>query len=419
MYTLNKIFTITLLFSLNSVEAKQFQAGNEKAEEKAKIVQVDSLKTFEKPNALHSLDQKIKPIQFDPFGKNLKDTTTSSFQFSLVPFVGTNGTFSGNVVNDYSFNLLGGYSAGTHQLELGGLFNINRGDMQGVQMAGLFNQVGGKVDGVQLAGLFNSNMDSVNAVQLAGLANITTGPVDGVQIAGIANFSPKKVEGVQLAGVMNFTAEDLYGSQVAGVLNFAVNNVKGSQSGLLNYAKKVDGFQLGLINFSDSISGIPVGFLSFVKSGYHTAEISVNEVMPLNLAFRTGKREFYNIFFAGIRPAWDDQVTWSFGYGLGTSPRLGKKSSLNIEVSSEQLSRGSVEALNLINRFYIGGEFQATKGLAIFAGPTLNFRVYDTSFSSHPDLFTFTKTSIHSERYHPENLGSQLWWGFRAGFRFL
>lgn len=419
MNTLNKISIAILLFSLNSVEAKHFKAGFQKAEAEANIVQVDSLKTSEKPITSHSFDQKIKTIQFDPFGKNLEDTTTASFQFSFVPFVGTNGTNSENVFNDYSFNLLGGYSAGTNKLELGGLFNINRGDMKGVQMAGWFNQVGGKVDGVQLAGLFNSNLDSVKGVQLAGLANFTTGPVDGVQIAGVANFSPKKVEGVQLAGVMNFTAEDLDGSQIAGVLNFTAKNVKGSQAGLLNFANKVDGFQLGLINFSDSISGVPVGFLSFVRTGYHTAEISVNEIMPLNLAFRTGKREFYNIFFAGIRPEWDDQVTWSFGYGVGTSPRLGKKTYLNIEVSSEQLSKGNVEALNLINRFYVGGEFQAAKGLAIFAGPTLNFRVYETSYYAHPDLFTYTNTSVHSDRYHPEDLGSQLWWGFRAGFRFL
>ncbi|MFN3999079.1 hypothetical protein [Algoriphagus sp.] len=419
MKKITQIFAIILLSSFNPLEAMNFQTGSDKTLDEAPFSQTDSLKTSEKPNALHSLDQKIKTIQFDPFGKNLKDTTTASFQFSFVPFVGTNGTNSGNVVNDYSFNWLGGYSAGTNKLEMAGLFNINRGDMRGVQMAGWFNQIGGKVEGVQLAGLFNSNLDSVKGVQLAGLANFTTGSVDGVQMAGVANFSPKKVEGVQLAGVMNFTAEDLKGSQIAGVLNFAGKTVKGSQSGLVNYARKVNGFQLGLINFSDSISGIPVGFLSFVKSGYHTAEISVNEIMPFNLAFRTGKREFYNIVFAGIRPEWDNQVTWSFGYGVGTSPRLGKKTFLNIEVSSEQLNRGRVEALNLVNRLYVGGEFQAAKGLAIFAGPTLNFRVYDTSYSFHPDLFTYTKTSVHSDRYHPEDLGSQFWLGFRAGFRFF
>ncbi|MDI1322206.1 MAG: hypothetical protein PSV36_05620 [Algoriphagus sp.] len=387
----NRILAVILFFAFNPVEARIFQTDSEKSEN----------------------------FKFDPFGKNLSDTTSINFQFSFVPFVGTNGMNSGNVINDYSFNLLGGYSTGTRKLEMAGLFNINRSDMTGVQLAGLFNQVGGKVDGVQLAGLFNSNLDSVNGVQLAGLTNFTTGAVDGVQIAGITNFSPKSVSGVQLAGVLNFSAADLEGSQIAGVLNFTARNVKGSQVGLVNFANKVDGFQLGLINYSDSISGIPVGFLSFVRSGYHPVEISVNEVLPLNLAFRTGKREFYNIFFAGLRPEWDDQLTWSFGYGVGTSPRLGKKTYLNIEVSSEQLSKGEVEALNLINRFYLGAELQASKRMAVFAGPTLNFRVYDSSYSFHPDLFSYSNPTVHNDQYYPEDLGSQLWWGFKAGVRFF
>jgi hypothetical protein len=381
--------------------------------------QHDSLKE-EKTIRLQSPFQRSRTLKLDPFGKDLSDTISRQFQFSFVPFVGTNGMNSGEIINDYSVNLLGGYSAGTTKLEMAGLFNVNRSEMNGVQLAGLFNQVGGKVDGVQLAGLINSNLDSVkNAVQLAGGMNFTTGPVDGVQVAGVANFSPKKVDGVQVAGVANFTASDLEGTQVAGVLNFAAHNVRGSQVGLLNFANKVKGFQLGLINYSDSISGIPIGFLSFVRAGYHTLEFSVNEIVPINLAFRTGKREFYNIFFAGIRPEWDDQVTWTFGYGLGTSPRLGKKIFLNVEVSSEQLSQGSVRALNLINRGYLGAEFQVTKQFAVFAGPTVNFRVYDTSYAFHPELFTYTNMTVHNDVYHPEDLGSQLWFGFKAGFRFL
>ena len=420
MNTFNRILVAIGIFASNPVEAKILQNEVKVPMEELSQTQKDTLLTQSKTENPQSSDaENVRKITFDPFGKNLQDTTSTDFQFSFVPFVGTNGKYSGEVVNDYSFNLLGGYSAGTTKLEMAGWFNINRGAITGVQLAGWFNQVGGKVDGVQLAGLFNSNLDSVEAVQLAGLANFTTGSVDGVQIAGLTNFSPKSVKGVQLAGIMNFSAAEVDGTQIAGVLNFTPKNLNGSQVGLVNFANKVNGFQLGLINYSDSISGVPVGFLTFVRSGYHTAEISVNEVMPFNLAFRTGKREFYNIFFAGIRPEWDDQVTWSFGYGLGTSPRLGKKTFLNIEVSSEQLSKGEVEALNLVNRFYLGGEFQASKRAAFFAGPTVNFRVYDTSYSNHPDLFTYSNISIQNDQYHPEDLGSQLWWGFRAGFRFL
>lgn len=415
----NRLLAALLLFSFNPVQAKSKIPSSELTIIQDLSNPVESNKIeVDFSDSLKSTSGK-RPFQLDLFGQNPAETTYSKFQFAFVPYVGTNGTNSGNVVNDYSYNLLGGISAGTNKLEIGGLFNINRSHMSGVQLAGWFNQVGGKVDGVQLAGLFNSNLDSVKGVQLAGLANFTTGPVDGVQLAGLMNFSAKSVQGVQLAGIMNFSAADVEGSQISGILNFTANDLHGSQVGFVNFAQKVKGFQLGFLNYSDSISGIPVGFLSFVRSGYHTLELSTNENLPLNLAFRTGKREFYNIFFAGIRPTGPEPVTWSYGYGLGTSPRLGKKTYLNIEISAEQLNQGKVEALNLINRFYVGGELQLTNGLAIFGGPTFNFRVYDTSFAFHPDLFSYSNPIIRHERYHPEDLGSQLWWGFKAGIRFF
>ena len=137
MNTFNRILAAILFFAFNPAEARVPQTETDKSEN----------------------------LKFDPFGKDLTNTTSNNFQFSVLPSVGTNGRNSGNVINHYSFNLLGGYSAGTTKLELAGLFNINRGDMSGVQMAGWFNQVGGKVEGVQLAGLFNSNLDSVKGVQ--------------------------------------------------------------------------------------------------------------------------------------------------------------------------------------------------------------------------------------------------------------
>src|SRR5690606_38989007 len=44
--------------------------------------------------------------------RNIRDTLYRDFQVSFVPFVGTNEMLSGNVINDYSLNVLGGYSLG-------------------------------------------------------------------------------------------------------------------------------------------------------------------------------------------------------------------------------------------------------------------------------------------------------------------
>jgi hypothetical protein len=363
--------------------------------------------------------KSVTKTWLEAFHPEVADTINVPIQVSFVPFMGTNGLQSGQAINDVSINILGGYSAGTRAFEMGGLFNINRGAMTGVQLAGLFNQVGGNVDGVQLAGVFNSNLSHVKGVQLAGTANFTMGSLDGVQLAGVMNFSPKSVKGVQLAGTLNFTADEMEGTQISGLVNFAAKRIKGTQISPINYASKVHGFQLGVFNYADSMSGVPVGLISFVRSGYHTVELSYNEVLPLNIALRTGKREFYNILFAGMRPEISEDVTWAFGYGIGTSPRLGNRLYLNIEASSEQLNRGNVEALNLVNRLFIGVDFQASNKMGLFVGPTLNYRVYDTAYNGHPELFTFFAPQIHRERTHVEDLASQLWWGFRAGVRFF
>jgi hypothetical protein len=337
--------------------------------------------------------------------ENVSDSINRKFQLSLIPFVGTNRKISGSVTNDYSINLLGGFSGGTNKAEFGGLFNINKGNVQSVQLAGLFNQAGGKVSGLQMAGLINANLDSVKAVQAAGLINFTTGDVKGVQLAGLMNLTTKNLQGTQLAGLVNYAHGDVEGAQV---------------SSFLNVAKMVKGSQVGLFNYSDSISGAPVGLISFVRKGYHKVEIGTDEVLPLTISLRTGTRSFYNMLFAGFRPENSDSVTWAFGYGIGTSPRLGKKTFLNIELSSEQLNNGNVAALNLINRVYLGFDYQTSKGFGLFAGPSLNWRVYDSAYADHPDLFGYTSPKILSENsYAVENLASQLWVGFRGGVRFF
>ncbi|SIO23246.1 hypothetical protein [Algoriphagus halophilus] len=366
-----------------------------------------------------------------------QETRNTELQISIVPYLGTNGKNSGITTNDFSFNLFGGYSAGTNKLEMASLFNINRLDAKYVQLAGIFNQVGGKVEGAQFAGIANANLDSIRGVQGAGIVNFTTGAVEGTQLAGITNFTSKSVRGFQGAGIVNFAGQELTGFQGAGIANFAGGNVKGTQAagivnftpkdvqgvqvaGILNFARKVNGSQIGLFNYADSISGAPIGLLSIVKSGYHTLEIGTDEILPINLSFRTGTRSFYNMLFVGIRPEITDYTVWAFGYGIGTSPRLGRKTFLNIEASSQQLNRGNVEALNLINRFYVGADFQVARKVALFAGPSINFRVYDTSYNQHPDLFTYSGPKVFSERnYRFDDLASQFWWGFRAGIRFF
>lgn len=367
--------------------------------------------------------------------QNIRDTIQRSWQISFVPFIGTNHRLSGNVVNDYSLNILGGYSAGTRKAELGGLFNINRGDVRFVQAAGLFNLTGGKTEGVQLAGFFNTNFDSTRAVQFAGLVNFNERSSEGAQFAGLSNFNMGSYQGPQFAGLFNATTGNVRGSQAAGLFNFTSKTMDGAQvaglfniskevtgsqvASLFNISKTVHGSQVGLLNIADSVRGVPVGLLSFVNKGYHKLELAVDEVLPVNVALRTGVRQFYNILAVGVRPEAVDTVTWSFGYGVGVAPKLSKRLFLNVDVTSNQLVKGNVEALNLINKFYLGFDFQLTKKLSLTAGGTFNFRVYDPDFSNHAVLFDHYTPSLLSEGSFTGSTRYQTWWGAKVGVRFF
>lgn len=335
---------------------------------------------------------------------NMRDTIHRTWQVSFVPFVGTNRKLSGSVTNDWSFNMIGGYSAGTNKAEFGGVFNINTSNVKAFQAAGVFNLNGGETKGVQLGGTFNLNLQSAS----------------GVQAAGFANLNMQNMQGVQLAGFLNLTGKHTTGAQVAGFANIS-KTINGTQvAGFVNIAKHVTGSQIGFLNIADSIRGVPIGFLSFVAKGYHTLELGADEVIPVNISFRTGVRAFYNIISVGVRPENTDSVTWSFGYGVGTSPRILKKLYLNIEVTANQINKGNIEALNVINRMYAGLDFQVAKNFALYAGPTVSIRIYDTTFNRHPELFTYYTPTIQSERtYTQHDLASQIWWGFRAGIRLF
>ena len=365
--------------------------------------------------------------------KNIKDPIYRDFQVSFVPFVGTNHKLSGNVINGYSFNILGGYSMGTTKAEFGGLFNIDRGDVSYAQFAGLFNTVGGrtyggqfaglgnltrkKVEGGQFAGLFNANLDSVNAGQFAGLFNVNGRASEGAQLAGLFNIQPSYYKGAQVAGLFNVATHQMYGTQVAG---------------LVNYAHNIHGGQIGLINYADSIRGVPLGLMSIVSKGYHKIEFSADEVFYVNAAFRTGVRQFYNILQAGVKPeSFDGSVNpgspnpdqeniWAFGYGIGTAPKLTNWLYLNVDLTTSQVNRGSfTNSISLLNKLYLGFDFQVARKFSITAGATLNGYLSDPTYTDNPTLFTdFTPTIIKSHNFTNGN-ELKMWWGGKVGIRFL
>lgn len=356
--------------------------------------------------------QKVQSLNLKKF------FTTRPFQVSVIPGVGSHGKLSSQVVNNFSLNLFGGYTAGTNGLEIGGLFNIDKKEVKYVQVAGLFNAVGGQVKGLQVAGINNLVLDSVKAVQVAGLNNVVRGKMSGLQIAGIYNHVTDSVKGLQVGGVGNFSRKKVSGMQIAGVANVSSKQIDGVQvAGVINYAKKLRGVQIGLINIADTSEGYSIGLINIVLKGYHKLSFSVNEILNVNAAFKTGNSKLYSILQAGIN-AGDSNRVYSFGYGLGSEFPLNKKKSLtlNPELSSQYLYMGSWNYTNILNRLNLNLNVKLNKYVSFFAGPSFSVYISDqkTGISGH--RFPVPPSGYNTFKFSNKVNG---WFGWNAGINFF
>ncbi len=357
-----------------------------------------------------------------------KDSTLNlPAQISFIYPLGSNGIESYNYTNNVSLNILAGFNGGVDGVEVAGLVNILKYDMNGWQIAGIGNTVFGSSKGAQFAGIYNVNfksadglqiagivnyatkstitgqfagivnsvIDSVNGVQAAGIVNFALGVENGAQIAGIvnsslgntqggqiagiANLSNGTTNGGQIAGIANVSSDSLQGAQIAGITNVCGAQTKGAQiSGIANVTKSLNGFQLGLINYADSLEkGLPIGFLSIVrKNGYQAIEVSANETMYTNVSLKTGVKQFYNIFTAGMK-TYNSDLIWGFGYGLGTLLPLSDKMNMNFDLTANSMHYNSAwtNHLNILNKLSMSVEYKINKHIAVFVGASLNMHI--------------------------------------------
>lgn len=332
--------------------------------------------------------------------RNVRDSLHRRAQVSFLPGLGTNHRLSGSVINDFSINILAGYSRGNRVMEWAGWGNINRENMSGFQTAGLFNVVGGTARGVQNAGWFNFAGGNLAGAQFAGIYNHVADTVRGAQItaitnyagfgsagtfqaAGIFNLMPRGQAATQLSGIANHarrisafqgagiinTADTLQGCQLSGFINRA-GYVKGTQIGLINFAREIDGAQLGLINLSR-------------RGGYIALEASANDVFLANTSFKSGVSGLYTIFTASIDPeSPENNRFWAYGIGLGSRARLSRWSSLTFDLISRHVSEGNHD-----NRWQEWIQLAAAldinfgKHFSIMGGPSGNLFVADPAIT--------------------------------------
>src|ERR1700754_2753419 len=318
-------------------------------------------------------------------GLNLGNFFASApYQVSLIPGLSSHGMYNSQIIDHFSFNLLGGYTAGIKGFEAAGLFNINRKDVSFFQIAGLFNVVGGSLNGFEAAAVYNNVLHNAQGIQLAGIANKTHNFTRGMQVAGVANIDQQakgfliaglfnRVKsfdgGVQVAGLFN-TAQQSKGLQFSSLFNLSANEAWSQVAAVFNVAKKVKGFQFGLlVNVADS-SDYPIGLINFIKNGEKSLAISTDEALMTHLDFRSGGRVLYGLIGAGYQFG-DTQARYALDIGFGAHIINHDKFYLNGEFVT-QLTTDFKDKLYQTDSFKILPGYKLSKLVRLFAGPSFN-----------------------------------------------
>lgn len=366
-------------------------------------------------------------------------------QTSLVPGLGTHRLMGAQVVNHFSLNWIGGYTAGVDGFEAGGAFNINRGDVRYFQTAGVFNSGSGSMTGMQSSGVFNWLGTSATGFQAAGVCNIVGTDMNGFQASGIANKNGRKMRGFQsaglsnvnggsaagfqAAGLLNYNDSAFYGFQVAGIANHqysmsgvsiaSVSNTavraRGVQvSGVFNYARSIRGVQLGIVNIADTMEGLGLGLINYYGNGYHTVAVAYDELGALNLAWVSGSKHWYSLLNFASRMG--SSKAFHIDYGLGNRALFSKSFSLQSELSLQTWYIGHWSYTPISLRLQSALVYQATRHCAIFAGIS-----YTTTESKRTTQASGYIDWLQSPGQTYDKIGDRVlgWKGFQLGLRLF
>jgi hypothetical protein len=290
-------------------------------------------------------------------------------QLSIIPSVGTNMKMSGSVVNNFSINLIGGYSRGVAGFEVAGLFNITRNNVKGFQAA--------------------------------GFSNIGADTVKGVQIAGGINYCKKYFNGLQIAGMANIARQSARGVQIAG---------------LFNYAPSPD-FQLAALNIADTNTGRPLGVINIIRGGYYAIGFTFDEQRFNALHFSMGTNRLYSIVGMSARRA-GDSLSWGIDYGLGK--RLFPRSVIGIdmELLSSVININSAFDQTTTTRVSLSAQLslRLVRGIHITAGPTGNIFI---AKSGNSIVSSYIDAVAPANRWHATSLNTRFdaWQAWQAGVK--
>jgi len=330
--------------------------------------------------------------------QNIKDTLLRNFSISVLPALSYNKRLSFNTINTLSLNIIGGHSKGVEGVEFGTVYNLDAGNMVGLQIVGGVNQVKDHMTGLQLAGGMNGVGGNIAGLQLAGLYNLVDRDIRGAQVSGLIQKG-RQVLGLQMAGVLN-RAVQVNGIQVSGGVNYTDSTIVGLQlAGILNKSKNLSGVQIASINICDSLSGIQVGLVNhagYVSAGFmlglvnhanngvSAAELAINDLGTFSIGYRSGWAPLHMHYFGGLNLQSINFWFAQLGVGLASSISIHQKWRMEFGLSASTnrgISENSNWEFNLHNQLFAGLSWRPFKVFGVRAGLTWHHLWYDTSSS--------------------------------------
>ena len=243
-------------------------------------------------------------------------------------------------------------------------------------LIGFVNIAKGNYSGVEI-GFVNANGKDLNGAQI-GFVNTVIGKTNGSQV-GFVNTSVDSVQSAQI-----------------GFVNLVGQQMDGGQVGFVNATKSLRGIQLGFVNYADTLeSGVPIGFISIVrKGGYQALELSLNELYPYNVSFKTGVTHLYSSIEGSFNPNFDNR--FAFGLGLGSIIPLSSSLYFNPEVISQSnFSSDNEQTL----RLSASVAYDITPKLQVLGGPDITWQYNIEDGNLNDPYFSFhTKNQSGNNR---------------------
>lgn len=336
--------------------------------------------------------------------KNVRYFDKQAAQISLIPSIGTNLKLSGAIINHFSINVLAGYSAGVDGFEAGGLLNIIKGDVNGLQVSCVANLSNGAVRGVQMAGAYNRISGSVHGLQLSPGINLGADTVRGVQASGVYNSCSDYINGIQLSLISNHCNGEVSGGQFAA---------------FYNYSRKA-AFQLGIVNVCDTSTGSPLGIVNIIKGGNYGFSLSYDELKSYSVNFHSGTHHLYSLLGFSL---FDMESRWRMGinFGLGKHLFSERKLSLEMQLLSTAMAVSGSFDTQTVSRVSFSPQFNLklwNEGFSLSAGPSYITLISGIDNQYVETLLGDTKRRIIYANYTSTNNRFDTWLGFSAGLHY-